>query len=149
MAPLLLGGSWGQVGSFFAFFSHFLVLFRHHCFSCRFFLIFHNCSWIFDGFLLDFGRIFRGFFAFSLKAPIAKIHAPTQCFVRVKLLKIQQKVRKNRHKIDAIFRCEKKTPNLLKKWIWEGLGLRLGRVWDGLGRLWGALKRFLVAFLVF
>ena len=47
------------------------------------------------------------------------------------------------------FDVKKKAPNLLKKWIWEGLGLHLGRVWDGLGRLLGALGRFLVAFLVF
>ena len=30
-----------------------------------------------------------------------------------------------------------------KNWIWEGLGLHLGGVWDGLGPLWGALGRLL------
>ena len=37
----------------------------------------------------------------------------------------------------------------LKKWIWEGLGLHLGGVWDSLGRLLDALRRLLAGFGVF
>ena len=36
---------------------------------------------------------------------------------------------------------KKKVAKLLKKWIWEGLGLNLGRVWDALGRLLATLGR--------
>ena len=46
------------------------------------------------GFRKDFGRIFRCFFAFSSKAAIFKIRAPTQCFVRVEPLKINEKTLK-------------------------------------------------------
>ena len=34
-----------------------------------------------------------------------------------------------------ILNGKKKATKCLKKWIWEGLGLHLGRVWDGLGLL--------------
>ena len=37
----------------------------------------------------------------------------------------------------------------LQNWIWEGLGLHLGGVWDGLGLFWRPLGGFLVVFLVF
>ena len=43
----------------------------------------------------------------------------------------------------------KTIPKYPKKWIWEGLGLHLGGVWDGLGRPLGTFERFLVAFLIF
>ena len=36
--------------------------------------------------------------------------------------------------------------NSLKNRIWEGRGLPLGKVWDGLGRLLGALGRLLAVF---
>ena len=42
-----------------------------------------------------------------------------------------------------------KTKKMLKKWIWDGLGLHLGGVWDALGRLLGALGCLLAIFLVF
>ena len=94
----------------------------------------------------DFGRIFRGFFAFSLKAPIFKIRAPTQCFVRVELLKIQQKIRKNRHKIDAIFRCEKKGSKFTQKvdlgGSWAPFGKGLGRSGASFGRSWALFGSF-------
>ena len=38
---------------------------------------------------------------------------------------------------------------MLKKWIWDGLGPHLGRVWDALGRLVGALGRLLTIFWAF
>ena len=47
-----------------------------------------------------------------------------------------RKIEKNRCK----FRLGKgQAKKALKNWIWEALGLNLGRVWDGLGPLLGAL----------
>ena len=48
-----------------------------------------------------------------------------------------------------ILNKEKQAKKSLKNQIWEGLGLHLGVVWDGLGPLWVALGRFLLVFLVF
>ena len=31
----------------------------------------------------------------------------------------------------------------VKKWVWDGLGLHLGRLWGGLGTLWAALGQLL------
>ena len=42
-----------------------------------------------------------------------------------------------------------KTKKSLKNRFWEGLGLHLGGVWDGLGPLLGALGRFLGVFWAF
>ena len=39
---------------------------------------------------------------------------------------------------------EIKAKKFLVHWFWEGLGLHLGRVWDGLGLLLDALGRRLV-----
>ena len=36
-----------------------------------------------------------------------------------------------------------RSKKMLKKWIWDGLGLHLGRGWGALGRLLVALGRFL------
>ena len=36
-----------------------------------------------------------------------------------------------------------KSKKMLKKWIWDGLGLHLGGGWDALGRLLVTLGRFL------
>ena len=35
-----------------------------------------------------------------------------------------------------------KPKKLQKKWIWEGLGVHLGRVWDALGRLMATFSQF-------
>ena len=48
-----------------------------------------------------------------------------------------------------IWSQKKKATKCVKKWIWEGLGLHLEGVWDGLGRLLGTSGRFLAVFLVF
>jgi len=48
-----------------------------------------------------------------------------------------------------ILDVKKKAPKWLQNWIWEGLGLRLGGIWDGLGGLLGIFGRFLAVFLVF
>ena len=42
-----------------------------------------------------------------------------------------------------ILDVKKKAPKWLQNWIWEGLGLRLGGIWDGLGGLLGTFGRFL------
>ena len=42
-----------------------------------------------------------------------------------------------------------KNKKSIKNWIWEGLGLHLGGVWDGLGRLLGTFGRFLAVLGVF
>ena len=42
-----------------------------------------------------------------------------------------------------------KNQKSIKNWIWEGLGLHLGGVWDGLGRLLDTFGRFLAVFWVF
>ena len=58
---------------------------------------------------------------------------------------------KKHEKIDAksmqILNVKKKASEHGKTWIWEGLGLNLGGVWDALGRLLVALGRFLLIFL--
>ena len=46
---------------------------------------------------------------------------------------------KNDEKSLQILSCKKNVQKSLKKWIWEGLGLHFGRVWDGLGPLFGGL----------
>ena len=45
-----------------------------------------------------------------------------------------------------IWSSKKKATKCLKTWIWEGLGLHLGKVWEGLGRLLDALERFFNVF---
>ena len=47
------------------------------------------------------------------------------------------------------WRGKNNVPKLLKQWIWGGLGLHLGGVWDGLGPLMGALGRLLAVFWTF
>ena len=58
---------------------------------------------------------------------------------------------KKHEKINAksmqILNLEKNHPKHAKKWIWEGLGLNLGGVWDALGRLLAALGRLLLIFV--
>ena len=41
---------------------------------------------------------------------------------------------------------KKKATKCLKTWIWEGLGLYLGKVSDGLGRLFGTFGGFFTVF---
>ena len=48
-----------------------------------------------------------------------------------------------------IFDVKKKAPKWLQNWIWEGLGLRLGRICDGLGNLLGTFANFLAVFWTF
>ena len=48
-----------------------------------------------------------------------------------------------------IWNCKKTTNNCLKILIWEGLGHHLGRVWDGLEPLLGALGRLGAGFWAF
>ena len=48
-----------------------------------------------------------------------------------------------------IWNGKKKATKGLKKWIWEGLGLHLGRVWAALGGLLDTFGCFLAVFLVF
>ena len=64
-------------------------------------------------------------------------------------VKINEKTRKNQCKINANLEREKNTSKHAKTWIWEGLGLNLGGVWDALGRLLAALGRLLLIFLTF
>ena len=42
-----------------------------------------------------------------------------------------------------------KSKKSIKNWIWEGLGLHLGRVWEALGRLLDALGSILAIFGAF
>ena len=44
---------------------------------------------------------------------------------------------------------KKRIPKWLQKWIWEGLGLHLGGVWDTLGSLLGTFGPILVVFWKF
>ena len=60
--------------------------------------------------------------------------------------KIQQKTHE---KSMQILSSKKKAAKYLKTWIWEGLGLYLGRVWGGLGPLWASLGRLLAIFFMF
>ena len=48
-----------------------------------------------------------------------------------------------------IYDQKKTSAKIVQNLIWEGLGLHLGGVWDGLGSLLGTFGRFWVAFLVF
>ena len=45
-----------------------------------------------------------------------------------------------------ILDVKNKAPKWLQNWIWEGLGLRLGGIWDGLGGLLGTFGGFLAVF---
>ena len=61
---LLLGGSWGHVGSFFAFFrifSHFFRIFFAFFGPLTSSWLFLSLFFIFHGFSMDFGRILGGF----------------------------------------------------------------------------------------
>ena len=56
---------------------------------------------------------------------------------------------KNDENSMQILNGKKKATKCFKKWIWEGLGLHLGGVWDGLGRLLGTSRRLGAVFWVF
>ena len=92
----LLGGSWEGLGRSCGDLKttlggvKFLIVFL-----IVFFQFFMDFWRILGGFREEFGTIFRRFFAFASKAPIFKIRAPTQCFVRVELLKIKKNPTKN------------------------------------------------------
>ena len=47
-----------------------------------------------------------------------------------------------------ILDVKKKAPKWLQNWIWERLGLRLGRIWDGLGGLLDTFAGFLVVLVL-
>ena len=80
--------------------------------SCRFGGYFGR---IWERFWKGFGKIFRRFFIFSSKTPIFKIRAPTQCFVRVELLKINPQIKKYRYKINEIFQCQHESFKITQK----------------------------------
>ena len=63
-----------------------------------------------------------------------------------KLIQIHKKSMKNLCKF-CLWKIE--GPKYPKKWIWEGLGLHLERVWGGLGPLLAALGRLLLVFWTF
>ena len=42
-----------------------------------------------------------------------------------------------------------KAKKIASKWIWDGLGLNLGRLWDGLGRLLVSFGHLLVVSWLF
>ena len=50
--------------------------------------------------------------------------------------KIHQKLMQNAHR-------KMTAKKNVKKWVWDGLGLHLGRLWAGLGTLWAARGRLL------
>ena len=114
----------------------------------------------FLSYLIDFGSIWGGFWEDFSKicwiflenaAFVKTLKKPwfLQCFVRVELLKNH----KNQQKIDKksmqILSGKKRIPKWLQKWIWEGLGLHLGGVWDTLGSLLGTFGPILVVFWEF
>ena len=60
------------------------------------FQFFIDYAWILERFWDDFGKICRLFVAFLFKMLNLEIREPTQCSVRVELLKINKKSSKNR-----------------------------------------------------
>ena len=96
---------------------------------------------------MDFGRIlawfFDGFSYFGQKSRFCK----NRCFSIGKLLFSRIRACKNQAKIHQksmqISYGKIRSKKMLKKWIWDGLGLHLGRGWGALGRLLVALGRFL------
>jgi hypothetical protein len=160
MIHLPFGGSWGHVGPFFAIFRIFFAFFSHlksswHFLSifCGFWSILARFWKDFGSILEDFWNIFRCFFAFLLTMAIlwniafslGKIKKIKGWSLK-KSTKNQKKSWKNHCKFGV---ATQRPQNTLKKWLWDGLGLHLGRFWDSLGPLWGTFGRFLVVFLVF
>ena len=98
-------------------------------------------------FLVDFGwisgRFWDGFSYFCPKSRFCK----NRCFSIRKLLFSRIRACKNQAKIHQksmqISYGKKRSKKMLKKCIWDGLGLHLGRGWGALGRLLVALGRFL------
>ena len=144
---LLLGGSWGYVGPFFAFFSHFGVFLDASYAILVFWDAFFRFFLIFCQFWMDFGKILAWFFdGFAHVCPKSRF-CKNRCFSMGKLLFSRIRACKNQAKIHQksmqISYGEIRSKKLLKKWIWEGLGLHLGRGWGALGHLLVAPGRFL------
>ena len=73
---------------------------------------------------------------------INKNHGKTNgfsLFSRIRAFKIHQKIHEKSMQIRIRKIHAKKS---VQDWVWEGLGLHLGRVWGALGSLLGALGRF-------
>ena len=134
---------WAIFRNFFAFWGLFGRILRHLGFLGRFFLDFYR-------FFVDFGWISGRFGdGFSM---VFRIFAKNRDFVKIvvflkKLLFSRIRACKNQSKIHQksmqISYGKIRSKKMLKKWILDGLGLHLGRVWDALGRLLVALGRFL------
>ena len=90
--------SWLQNRSQTHFFRNFFEVNFLDDFLMDFYRTFIDFETILGRFWEGFGTIFRRFSALSSKTPIFKIRAPTQCFVRVELLKIIKKSMQNRCK---------------------------------------------------
>ena len=102
---------------------------------------------IFGRFWMDFGKILGWFFdGFSYFCPKSRF-CKNRCFSIGKLLFSRIRACKNQAKIHQksmqISYGKIRSKKMLKKWIWDGLGLHLGRGWGALGRLLVALGRFL------
>ena len=150
-----MGGSFWPLGRLLG---HFWSFSGASVFEVAFWWGFGSISFDFGSILArvgeDFGRIFRRFLGFSSKAPIIKIRAPTQCFVRVGLFKSNKKSRKSTRKIFANLEWEKHCSKIAQKMalgefgasIWKGLGgswALWGRSWGLFGHSWVALGALL------
>ena len=143
LTPLLLGGSWGHVGSFFAIFCILEAFCSHLIAIVCFWDVFLRFLSIFRRFWLDFEKILGwfsdGFSHFCLKSRFCE----NRCFSLGKLLFSKIRACRNQTKVhqksmQTSYR-KIKSKKMLKKWIWDGLGLHLGGGWDALGRLLVAL----------
>ena len=95
---------------------------------------------------LFFSLIFRILFENSNSSKTSKKPMFLQCFVGLELLKCCQKSDEKSMKVWSRKITVKKS---LQSWLWEGLGLHSGRVWDALGRPLGTLGRLVLAFWSF
>ena len=87
----------------------------------------------------NFSRIFRIFFE---NGDLQNLYAHA-VFRNGRALKNHQQIPPEiGEKSMQILNVKKKAPKWLQNWIWEGLGLRLGGIWDSLGGLLGTFGRF-------
>ena len=145
LSLLLSGNSWSYVGPFFALFAHVGCFLGASYASLVFWdAFFSELLTILDGFREDFGMVFRWIFrSFCQKSQFCK----NRCFSIRKLLFSRIRASKNQAKIHQksmqISYGKIRSKKMLKKWIWDGLGLYLGGGWRALGRLFVPLGRFL------
>ena len=109
----------------------------------RFFIDFGK---VLGGFWDDFSKIFLIFLKNSDFVKYSVFLWKNLYFSWVELLKNNKNQQKFDEKSMQISNGKKHFTKWPKKWIWDDLGLNLGRVWEGFGALLGALGGFWAVF---